>query len=681
MRKIAVNATGSDRIRLWYYENGKISYEIRENRTWIFVSGTHYDLEFLERQLESLQGITISWDILKDVFGEKEGIRIALLPSMISDMLYAIGNIGLGRKFQIYNADINPVLRYLSRNGITLFALDDPMDPDVDIPWTSILPVRKGRETKGIRLGETILEGIDRNSIESMLQEIEESIVIVYDNTMESLSGIFDMADRMGIPHRRVWKHSGKSYESYGQIKYRGPTLGIMGRICIPVDSFIYSESGLTGIYEVSRISSLPPETAALVTPGTAVSSLEVSEAIRAGILVPFQKSDHEEEKSIDELFRMDRGGMVLQPEPGIYHDVYEIDFSSMYPSIIVRYNLSPETMSRSMGKDVPDSPYRINDQSRGFLSMALEKLLNTRLMYKSVKSMSDVYAMRDAALKWLLLTSFGYTGYKNAKFGRIETHETITCLGRKILSEAMRAAEDHGFSIIHGIVDSLWIQGDGDVDALLRDIERRTRINIVLDGHYRWIVFFPARSGAGAVNRYLGLRYDGSYKFRGIELRRNDVPAICKRFQLAALEELRECKNAGEIYSKKAVIEDLKRKAIMGIGMADPEDMFIHVTPSRHADEYRVNNIQKASMEKYSESGMDIYPGQDIRVIVNSWKTHQVSIYPEREFDRKYYEKLLRRSFEIFDFIFSCISHVNKGLYDPKYSLSSQQEPIQEHH
>ncbi|MDD1749009.1 MAG: hypothetical protein LUO89_03955 [Methanothrix sp.] len=36
---------------------------------------------------------------------------------------------------------------------------------------------------------------------------------------------------------------------------------------------------------------------------------------------------------------------MIFQPEPGVYRKVHQIDFTSLYPSIIVKYNLSPETI------------------------------------------------------------------------------------------------------------------------------------------------------------------------------------------------------------------------------------------------------------------------------------------------------------------------------------------------
>ena len=327
----------------------------------------------------------------------------------------------------------------------------------------------------------------------------------------------------------------------------------------------------MPGLFEVSRMSSLPLEVASFVTPGTAVSALEVSEAVRKGILVTAYKDDAESEKSPEELIMMDRGGLVLDPDPGIYEDVYEIDFSSMYPSIIVRYNLSPETVSRS-DDGIPGTIYRISDERKGFLSSALRILLETRLRYKAVKHLDPLYNKRDTALKWLLLTSFGYTGYKNAKFGKIEVHEAITAIGRSSLAKAIKIAGEMGFEVIHGIVDSLWIRGNGDVGELLSRIKDSTRIDIVVDGHYRWIVFLPSRKNTGSPNSYIGLKYDGTYKLRGIMARRSDVPDMVRRMQVECLDVLKECRVAADIPSKK---KDLL--AIRDRYLKDPRYAWIH--------------------------------------------------------------------------------------------------------
>ncbi len=675
--RILVNATGTDRIRLWYLHGGKLEYEFHDNTTWIFVTGSGYDLDFLEAQLETVPYISIARDRMADIFGTKNGIRIDLKPSRIRDMVFAINRIGSGRKFQIYNSDINPILRYAALNGLKFFDLANSLDIEPDIVSVKIIPVLDRGNVRAFWIDDKYYSSVDGRSLSALRDSLWQSLVIVYGNEFNSFLSLLSSAERMGFDIPRYRKTKGGSYESYGRIMYKSDSLQMSGRICIPAESFIYSESGLHGIYQISRISLLPPEISAIVTPGTAVSSLEVSHALSKGILVPLYKNDHESEKTLDELFTMDRGGLALQPEPGIYEDVYEIDFSSMYPSIIVRYNLSPETISRKQGFEVPDSPYFIEYEKRGFLSEALEFLLDTRLFYKSVKTKSDVYAKRDAALKWLLLTSFGYTGYKNAKFGRIEVHEAITSLGRWSLTQAIDIAHSNGFEVIHGIVDSLWLKGKGSIKKVLEEIKEKTRIDIVLEGHYRWIVFFPAENGIGAVNRYVGLKYDQTYKFRGIELRRTDIPMLCKKFQAEGLEILRSCGSPDEIGEKKGEVENLKKRYLATIGTTGPEDLRINVVASKRLPDYRVNGIQKKTLEEYAKHGVELQPGQSTSVIVTSWRGRSLSLNPEEdEFDRKYYTKLLLRSFRIFDFIFSKVSTKKRpSLYDPVFSQSSPQE------
>ena len=68
----------------------------------------------------------------------------------------------------------------------------------------------------------------------------------------------------------------------------------------------------------------------------------------------------------------------------------------------------------------------------------------------------------RSAAHKWLLVTCFGYLGYKNARFGRIEAHEAVTTWGREALLRAKEAAERLGFTVLHMYVDGLWVQKTG---------------------------------------------------------------------------------------------------------------------------------------------------------------------------------------------------------------------------
>ena len=658
MDDVIINATGTDLVKLWYIRNRKISFRRFQNRSWIFVSGSDYDLDFLSRQLDCTDLYDYSEYTGKNVYGEVKGLKIYVKPSGISDLILAVENIGMGRKFSIYNADVNPILRFMSERDLEFFSIESPYhhDPPMDSVYIG------GRSHLGspseIRIGDRVYGKVNSLSLSDVADAIMDNVFIIYDNKDRFFEKILRMITYRGYTIPAIRGITGSTYESYGQIYYNNPRIAISGRIAIEAGSFAYSECGLPGLVEISRMSSLPITTASSVTTGTAVSSMEESHAIKNSILIPLYKDDHEQEKSSLTLTETDKGGMVLQPDPGLYQDVYEIDFSSMYPSIIVNYNLSPETITGDGDFEVPGTPYRITNRKQGFLSDALRHLLEKRLFYKSIKHMDTVYGNRDAALKWMLLTSFGYTGYKNAKFGKIEVHEAITSLGRWALTMAINIARDHGFEAIHGIVDSLWIRGTGNIDRVLEAIERKTRIGIVVDGHYRWIAFMPARSGLGALNRYIGLRDDGMFKVRGIELRRRDVPGICIKFQTEALDILRKCNTTAEIWARRKEIKDLENLYMKSLRKMPREDFRMGVHVTRRFDEYRVNNLQKKLLEASGRAGYEINAGDTVDAVVVSRKGGIIDPGDQYdEVDLEFYRKFLLRAFEPIDFIVSSSS------------------------
>src|SRR2546427_4808518 len=52
-------------------------------------------------------------------------------------------------------------------------------------------------------------------------------------------------------------------------------------------------------------------------------------------------------------------------------------------------------------------------------------------------------YTTLFRSLKWLLVCCFGYTGYKIARFGKIEAHEAINAVARETLLVAKETAEN----------------------------------------------------------------------------------------------------------------------------------------------------------------------------------------------------------------------------------------------
>jgi DNA polymerase I len=436
----------------------------------------------------------------------------------------------------------------------------------------------------------------------------------------------------LALPFSRNGKYrtmDSRSYWSYGKVEHKEAALIPDGRVLIDTEqSFVYREGGLAGVLMAARLSGLPPSLVSRFTPGTLISAYETYEAVRRGIAVPFRKSDAEALRKCASLRTEDRGGMMFQPEPGIYENVDEIDFTSMYPSIIVRANLSPETIG--------------HPERQGFLPTALEPLLKMRIATKQRKKTDPAIAGIDAILKWMLVTCFGYTGYKNAKFGRIEVHEAITARSREILLQTKAIADAMGFTVLHGNVDCLWVQGT-PVTALQERVNRGTGLLTEVE-HLDWIVFLPQSDGAGAYTRYYGRLPDGSVKVRGIAARRHDTPDYIRKMQAEMLSVMgREGTIAG-LDTAWDEVHAIYTDAAARLASAPVHEMVISRRISRLNYAHRC--IEGAAVDAYRRSGTDIAPGMKCQYIVRDACTYRVDpAWCAERFDVPYYRQLLERA------------------------------------
>ena len=287
-----------------------------------------------------------------------------------------------------------------------------------------------------------------------------------------------------------------RSYFSYGRIVYQGAAVPFYGRWHLDRrNSFYYRESGLAGLRQISRIGQMPLQRAARASPGTLITSMQLSRALADGILIPWRKGEPEGFKTAGQLLTIDKGGLSFMPPPGLYFNVAEVDFASMYPTIMARHNISPETVNcpccagaidlgdEAKGRGplppppspVPEAGYHLCRRREGLVPRTLRPILALREQLKARArevggEAAAPYRERQTALKWMLVTCFGYLGYKNARFGKIEAHEAVTAHGRDKLLTAKEISEAAGFRVLHGLTDCLWLQKDGGTDTELRE-------------------------------------------------------------------------------------------------------------------------------------------------------------------------------------------------------------------
>jgi len=261
----------------------------------------------------------------------------------------------------------------------------------------------------------------------------------------------------------------------------------------------------------------------------------------------------------------------------------------------------------------------------------------------------------------------FGYQGYRNARFGRIEAHEAISAYSRDALTQTQHIVADYNLKVIAGIVDSIWVKQEDDstpidditISQLREQIEQKVRLPVEHAANYHWIVFLPRRHdpAIGVLNRYYGLRKDGTFKVRGIEIRQSSAPLIVKDFQTHVLKFLAKARTQNQFKqqvhrAKKLLIEYKDRLKQVNVPLSE---LMITIHTSRSPDEYVNKSRQAIAAKQFSNLGVHIEPGMKVDFIlidVNAQdpmkrvKIKQLLRGDER-YDAEEYCKLLDRAYE----------------------------------
>jgi DNA polymerase I len=557
---------------------------------------------------------------------------------------------------ELYNVDVRQDQRYMAEHDIFPCGDRDEsrFSPDFKVPLTQMAlevagdPSRPGDFSRVQVLNgrKRTLEGSERTVISDLLELIKscnpDLILLPHADTWVPL--LVRKARRYGLDpaiSRSGWfkPMASKSYWSYGKVNRKEGALIPEGRVLIDTaKSFVYQESGLKGVLMASRLSGLSPNLVSRFTPGTLISSYEVFEALRRGVAVPFRKRDAEVVRNISELRCCDKGGMMFQPEPGVYEKVHQIDFTSLYPSIIVKYNLSPETLE--------------HPEIEGFLSTVLASLLNLRIETKRLKKTDQAFAGIDSVLKWMLVTCFGYTGYRNAKFGQIQVHERITAASRELLMQIKELAEKMDFIVLHGIVDCLWVIGE-PILKYKEAVEQETGILTEIDT-YDWIAFLPMCDGSGSYNRYFGRLDTGKMKIRGVAARKGDTPEYVQRMQRDLFEVLAGARSREELQMVEPDAEEVRAKYMRELVDADIDvrELAIHRRVGRLS--YSRRCAEASAVKAHEKQGLNLAPGMEIGYVVKDagrWEVETVEY--ASEFDAEYYSKLLEKAWEEVAFVF----------------------------
>jgi DNA polymerase-2 len=284
--------------------------------------------------------------------------------------------------------------------------------------------------------------------------------------------------------------------------------------------------------------------------------------ALRARRVVPPEKSDADVSGAA--------GGVVLEAEAGLFHDVLVFDFRSLYPSLMRTFHIDPLAHARAEARPGPGDIIAPNgarfDRTEGILPAILARYAQEREAAQQAGDETAAYVYK------ILQNSFyGVLGAQGCRYARTELAGAITSFGQRFLRAARDWFEARGHHVLYGDTDSVFVLSGLDdmagYDALFtlgaalaallnQHLAERIRSDFDLESHlvmrceklYRRFFIPRLRGDASGEGRGRGKGYaglllsaDGSteVEVRGMEAVRSDFTPLARRFQVELLRRL----------------------------------------------------------------------------------------------------------------------------------------------
>ncbi len=389
---------------------------------------------------------------------------------------------------------------------------------------------------------------------------------------------------------------------------------------------------------DLATVTKFPLEDVIHSGTSTWVDSLLIREADRHYIGVPLQGQERKSRKI--------EGGYVHTIEPGLYHWVCVLDFKSMYPSIIIKYNICFTTLSKDGDILSPTGVRFLSKEKReGLIPKLLAELMKKRdelkRKMKEDPDNRDYYDGLQKAVKILMNTFYGVLASSFYRFTNPDIGASITAFARDTIKRIIAELENEGIKVVYGDTDSVFFQSpyenlEKTIEFGMKKAEEISkREKLILEFEKILEPFFSH----GAKKRYVGRiiwpeEEKGNMVVRGYEIRRTDSFDLQSEAQRAVFEKILDGDIQGAIELAREIVSKVRA------GKVPIESLVI----SRTVKDFKfyknpdsMPNVQAA--RKLIKMGQEFIPGMKVAwIVVNARGSKQdVEPYiPGMEFNRK---------------------------------------------
>ncbi|MGN0176839.1 MAG: DNA polymerase domain-containing protein [Methanobrevibacter sp.] len=216
---------------------------------------------------------------------------------------------------------------------------------------------------------------------------------------------------------------------------------------------------------ELTRIIGQPLFDVSRMATGQQAEWFLVKQAYFDNEIVPNKKGSNFANRAADE----NEGGYVREPEKGLHENLVQFDFRSLYPSIIISKNISPDVMYLGDvdGEDEynisPEHDIKFKKEPKGFIPSVIDKILQERFRIKREMKVANndtekkALDVQQQAIKRLANTMYGIYGFPRFRWYSFECAKAITSWGRQYIKSSIKMAEEYGFYAIYADTDGFY--------------------------------------------------------------------------------------------------------------------------------------------------------------------------------------------------------------------------------
>jgi DNA polymerase I len=267
------------------------------------------------------------------------------------------------------------------------------------------------------------------------------------------------------------------------------------------------------------------------------------------------------------------RGGLVVEPTPGIHFNVSVVDFASLYPSIIKVHNLSYETVncphdscSQDPDQKIADTPYWACKEKKGITSLLIGSLRDLRVNYykqlSKDKTISpeerQLYTVVSQAIKVILNASYGVMGAEIFPLYCLPVADATAAIGRNIITKTIEKCKESGIEVVYGDTDSLFLRdpSEGNVEEISKWAKTNQGVDLELDKEYRYVVFNNLKKN------YLGVLKDGTVDVKGLTGKKSHTPTFIRKTFYNLLDILGKVNTEKDFDTARDKIKDIIRES-----------------------------------------------------------------------------------------------------------------------